>query len=123
MNTINLGNFRMDFQPDFIKLKINEGYHFEANAFKHCEALKKEIYGKLKIGLLLSNDIDADYSIDPICLLKYREIMEEHFQWIIIVSNLKPDFKHYEYISRLTNIPCKFVHNYKNLREYPSIAS
>ena len=123
MNTINLGNFRLDFQPHFIKLKINEGYHFDARAFTQCQTLKTEIYGNLKIGLLLSNDVEADYSIDPLFLVKYREAMERHFQWIIIVSNRKPDFMNYKYISRLTSIPCKFVRNYKSLDQDSSIAS
>lgn len=123
MNTINLGAFRLDFQPNFIKLKINDGCHFDAKAFQDCQSLKMEIYGNLKIGLLLSNDIEADYSIDPLFLIKYKDLLEEHFQWIIIVSNCIPDFKNYEYINRLTEIPCKFVKNYKSLDKHALVPS
>lgn len=123
MNTINLGNFRLDFQPTYIKLKINEGCHFDAKAFEELHSIKEEIYGNLKVGILICNDTEADYSIDPLVLVHYKEILENYLQWVIVVSNIVPDFKNFEYLQRLTKVPCKFVRNYKNLHPESCIAS
>ncbi|MAW97039.1 MULTISPECIES: hypothetical protein [unclassified Leeuwenhoekiella] len=119
MNTINLGNYHLDFKPNYIKIKINEGSHFDSKAFEECYFIKQEIYGNLKIGILVTNDSGATYSIDPMFLVNYRKAMEAHLQWVIVVSNYQPDYRNFEYLKRLTDIPCKFVNNYKSLEELP----
>lgn len=115
MNTINLGDFRLDFLAHFIKLKINNGCHFDSESFQNCLDLKFEIYGRRKLGLLLTNDDNSDYSIDPSFLIKDKLILEDNFKWIIVVSDKNPDYTNFEYFKRLTSIPCKFVSNLKEV--------
>ena len=117
MNTINLGDFRLDFQAHIMKLKINQGGHFDSSSFQNCLDLKAEIYGHRKLGLLLTNEEERDYSIDPSFLIKDKLLLEDNFKWIIVVSNKSPDYKNYEYFKRLTSIPCKFVTNFKEVAD------
>ncbi|MFD2826731.1 hypothetical protein ACFSYG_09615 [Leeuwenhoekiella polynyae] len=118
MNTINLGEFRLDFQAHFIKLKINDGGHFDSDSFQNCLDLKSEIYGSRKLGLLITNEDKNDYSIDPLFLIKDKLVLEDNFKWIIVVSNKNPDYTNFEYFKRLTSIPCKFVTDFKEVTDH-----
>ena len=118
MNTINLGDFQVDFQYDFIKLRFNDGIHFSTPEFEKYYSLKNEIYGARKIGLLILNDHleDIKYSFDPSVLITHNDAFLAHIKWIIVVSDKQMDYKNFEHLKKFTTIPCKFVTNFKALK-------
>lgn len=107
MQSIDFGDYFLDFKPDFIKMTLSHEAHFDAKKFADSYDLKLGIYGNEKIGVLIQREeISAKYSFDPLILLTNKHFLETHVKWVAVVSNQLVDSQHLGFVKQMTNLPC-----------------
>lgn len=119
MNSVDFGNFILEFEPDFIKLILKHESHFDEEKFENSYALKSAIYGDKKIGVLIQRtDLNANYSFDPLILLNNNQILENQVNWVVVVSEKAVDYEHLGFVKQMTKLRCMAVRTCEEAKKW-----
>ena len=121
MKNIDLGNFILEFEPEFIKLILKHEAHFDNEKLVKCYDLKTSIYGDKKIGVLVERtDPDANYSFDPLILLNNNQLLDCHVNWVVGVSEKFMDYEQLEFVKQMTKLKCAAVGTFEEAMQWVS---